>query len=661
MSVNIFPRMEFRTISREPTQIPPEEETPLHRPLFIIQSEKGPMNEVRWVPSYNEGTKLYGHGFLDKYSSFFSPISPFISKTFERQGCFIARVGSDNLKTASAIVEAYVEDADVVQYEKDAEGKRVVTNGHYVPAVDAMNETIKLPGKKVTFKVRQLDEDEDLEYVKDKTLKGSDDASEKRVYPLFGAVFSSPGAIGNTTGFTFFCDSDANDDKLIDNIKANLFGFKAFEKGYKTDLVNPVLTRTNTEGITCTFKPGMSDERIDQQISFEDMSRIEFADNLPFDIVQYTEYIEKFCEEIMLSENKIRQDPIANHWLVDFVNFKDVDALPYDSVEVVEDATDPVFFDDESVIFLRGGKDDTLDKKGYEELMSQYLDCKVFPAIMNVPKYRFTHMYDPGYNVDLKHKIIEFLNKREQFIFIASTQDLDMAPNSEAQDLASGSGLKAKLLLQPECAIEGTGCVRGVIVNNVEKSPSLYKKRLPATLEILRWNLDHYSTPSIKGDIGGDKDMGIKLLNGVHYNTYDSDIKNLMTENSINYIESSTYNESFFAGIKTVFPNRGSSLSDLTIANLLVFVKYAALDVWASNVGKDVNVSTVMGMIKNEMEDRIRAIIHSRYDIDLKVYRTDIDIRNGDACHVDFNLYKDPSFKLLNFNFICRRPDSKAK
>ena len=103
-----------------------EDILPLHRPLYIMRTQKGPVGVPVWCESYTRAKKIFGSNTFNQRSKYFSPASYFLLQQLQSNGAFIMRAGDDTANSARVFVELGVKAVEAVpQYQRDAYGKFV--------------------------------------------------------------------------------------------------------------------------------------------------------------------------------------------------------------------------------------------------------------------------------------------------------------------------------------------------------------------------------------------------------------------------------------------------------------------------------------------------------------------------------------------------------
>ena len=143
-------------------------------------------------------------------------------------------------------------------------------------------------------------------------------------------------------------------------------------------------------------------------------------------------------------------------------------------------------------VFLKGGKDGTLNKSTYEALVvaevAKYGDES--SNVQNTARNPESFIYDHGFSMDTKEALVPFITLRKDTGLVLSTYD-DAWYNKKltpAEHLAIGARLKAAVNLAPASVYYGTGVCSAVIAigsGTLSNDTDPDGKHYPLTLSLL--------------------------------------------------------------------------------------------------------------------------------------------------------------------------------
>lgn len=149
-----YPHYEIQVKDNSVRDVTFEEVLPVHRALYVIRAQEGPVGDPVWCRDYTQAAKIFGEQTFKETSKYFSPQAFFLKNTFTYNGAFIVRALDSNAQNATLILEAVVEAADIPQYEVDSNpnsdtyGQRIVdldpesaTYGEYIPLTETETAT----------------------------------------------------------------------------------------------------------------------------------------------------------------------------------------------------------------------------------------------------------------------------------------------------------------------------------------------------------------------------------------------------------------------------------------------------------------------------------------------------------------------------------------
>lgn len=179
-----YPHYEIQVKDNSIRDVRFEEVLPVHRALYVMRAEKGPVGEPIWCRNLEKAISVFGAQTFNETSPYFSPQAFFLKNTLRNNGAFIVRALDSNATNATLILQAEVENADITQYvvdenpNSDTYGQRIIdlnpgsaTYGEYIPQTT--------PGIPTTTSQPFLIDGEYVKMVAD---------SSDRLYPQVGYV-----------------------------------------------------------------------------------------------------------------------------------------------------------------------------------------------------------------------------------------------------------------------------------------------------------------------------------------------------------------------------------------------------------------------------------------------------------------------------------------
>ena len=293
-----------------------EDILPLHRPLYIMRTQKGPVGVPVWCESYTRAKKIFGSNTFNQRSKYFSPASYFLLQQLQSNGAFIMRAGDDTADSARVFVELGVQAVDAVpQYERDAYGKFVYDEEGKKIAIESATATA---GYKLIW--RAVSTPADINSIDDgawEDLGPAQDPSDKTItwYPMFSFLASNAGAWGNAFGFKLcFSNKDNSGDFIVRNGSvAYQIAPVELEEGNSTPTV--IYDKYNNPAVSGVVKPDTIDSISGVDISFNKKLAASYSDGyeLPLSIYYYSDSFKTVGDMIMKAEVAAKDAIAANY------------------------------------------------------------------------------------------------------------------------------------------------------------------------------------------------------------------------------------------------------------------------------------------------------------------------------------------------------------
>lgn len=164
MSTAPYPHVEMHVRDESIYTAPASEVLPLHKPLYMMRAQKGPVGVPVWCDTYTYAARVFGADTFNKRSQYFSEQAYFLLKTFPSNGAFIMRVADTSARNAEITIELGVskadaagEERDIPQWERDSNGRFVYNLDGEKIAINGEGEVCKTVGKTQKVYARALE------------------------------------------------------------------------------------------------------------------------------------------------------------------------------------------------------------------------------------------------------------------------------------------------------------------------------------------------------------------------------------------------------------------------------------------------------------------------------------------------------------------------
>lgn len=337
-----------------------EEILPVHRPLYTLVCQEGPVGEPVWCPTASYLKKKFGEQTLNLANpKFASTQSFYLNQVMSYNGAFIVRALPESARYATAILLAEVtEGVGIDQYLidddelSDTYGERRVdvdtdseTYGKYIPT-GSMEEGIK-----ITFKVRPATEEE-LKKGLD-SLKPVPVNDNTKQYPILAFRALYPGQYGNDLTFRFFykdAENSAANTAMFKTIFNSLTVARREYNNTTTNIVYDIFGRTYN---TFAADPDCADPETGVQMGMSNVITnafdIEGSDgsDFPFTVYTFEENLRVIGEKIIEIESAYNEGRSLafsefgytsasemNGYQINVISGTNIKGVPYDHVAI---------------------------------------------------------------------------------------------------------------------------------------------------------------------------------------------------------------------------------------------------------------------------------------------------------------------------------------
>lgn len=332
-----------------------DEILPVHRPLYTMVCQEGPVGEPVWCPTASYLKKKFGEQTLNLANTkFASPQSFYLNQTMSYNGAFVVRALPEDAKYATAILVAEVtENAEVAQYAinddetSDTYGERLVDNdpdsetyGQYIPTGE------KETGIKIVFKVRT-----GTSNLND--LKPTSVGTGVTEYPILAITALYPGVYGNDLAFRFFYEDNANDAASTAMYKTIFNCLTVARREYNSSTTNVVFDIFGRTYNTFAADPECADPETGVKMDMENVITNAFdidsanGSDFPFTVYTYEENLKTIGDMIIAVEKEYNNgrslaftefgytsSDEMNGYQVNVISGTNIKGVPYDHVAI---------------------------------------------------------------------------------------------------------------------------------------------------------------------------------------------------------------------------------------------------------------------------------------------------------------------------------------
>jgi hypothetical protein len=354
-------------------------------------------------------------------------------------------------------------------------------------------------------------------------------------------------------------------------------------------------------------------------------------------------------------------------WLLNPFNCYSTSRVPYfgsvidESVVTLADNQEEVMDIYNVPMYLGNGDDGTVNEKTLETMtgieLDKYLDenSEVMDSAVNVENI----MYDTGFSLDLKNKLVNFISVRKNtFIMLSTRQNIDAVPNDLVTDRAIAINLKSRISLAPESVRFGTPAARGMVLMGAGKIINgLNNNYYPLTYE-----LGIKSAAMMGGSKWKEANIFDKGEDNIINNMYDitpgfipQGVKPSLWSLGVVWAQPYDIKRMHFPSLQTVYTNDTSVLNNYFAAIALTVISNVAGKTWRAYTG-------VTTLSPDELIDEVEKYAAARLDVFAgmikvipKAIITDFDSQSGYSWTLQFRMGANVSRTVMQTYTIALR------
>lgn len=691
-----------------------EDILPLHRPLYIMRTQKGPVGVPVWCESYTRAKKIFGSNTFNQRSKYFSPASYFLLQQLQSNGAFIMRAGDDTANSARVFVELGVKAVEAVpQYQRDAYGKFVYDEEGKKIALASATATA---GYQLIW--RAVSTPADINSIDPgawEDLGPAQDPNDETItwYPMFSFLASNAGAWGNAFGFKLcFSNKDNSGDFIVRNGSvAYQIAPVELEEGNSTPTV--IYDKYNNPAVSGVVKPDTVDSISGVDISFNKKLAASYSDGyeLPLSIYYYSDSFKKVGDMIMKAEVAAKDAITENYGSVVDVTFVedllgvtigegdvtaasiaadidgadaafgfmanlmtcvDRDKRGYFASYVVatSDADAPagcIDMDADATVYMMGGTDGNDADPFIEEYTRKYLTAAAnnnHEYLIDYFRMPFNCVIDSGWSIATKKAYLEFMDVRDDLKVYLGTQQSWMINsagklvrppvNTKYEDESIGAGLRTHAWLMRESIAKGTECCRATIFLHAGRTAD-YDVWLPGTLWIAKKMAEYCNRDFMNKEPKELPNSAVECWKDLSWVASSEDTKSRNWNAGLNYVQYYSMTGLHYASVRSVYKYDTSVLVDDMFVNAITWMKHIVRRSWARFAGATRPVAELQQAITEDLTSRLAYMINGKYEFTVDVYQTDEDKKLGYVQHVDITVTSPATNRVWLVNIICKR------
>lgn len=677
LRINVEDRSIFTPVSSD--------ELPVHRPVYPMKTQRGPIGVPVWCPTIAKAREVFGaETFNVLNKQYFSQSSAYLLETFPYNGAFITRLVDAAAVESIAILEAAVTPANIVQYEKDVLGNIVYENGLPKPQTtqtpqldgngdpvldgngDPVFDTVNVEeaGVKVKWSVRNAlvpagggtEDFDDLQIRTEDVSDGNGGTITVTHYPIMSFKATSSGAWGNDLGFKIWFDKDQNSLDIAERLDALVYNIAPVQKEFDASTVDPIRDITSAIYSSFVLKPDTIDSTTARSVSLDKIIEDNYADGvIPYHIDYYGNTILALGDAIRAVEVN-RAVELSNGWRVNIFGLTDLEGKPYDHAQIDGDIKTSEFV----VNYLAGGTDGDITDTAIESLYRNFLELDINPDIVDRARYPFTHVIDTGWSLETKYSICQFMAVRDDVDVVLATQratDVGGVAkyNTALEDESLEVALRNEALLVPESVIKGTGACRAQVFTQAGKLFGLYDGIVPFNLWYAVKLAVHGNRNFMNGEPAGLPNSDVSLFREWNWAPAPESQRSRVWDKGGNYAQYYSRNEIHYPALRSVYRHDTSVLASANFVQAVVYTKHIVRTSWAIFAGVERDADTLHKQIVDDLTPRLNTLYNGKYNFTVSAYQTDLEKQLGYVHHVVVSIEGPGQNRVWDVDIICTR------
>ena len=295
-TVKPYPHIQMNVKDNSIATINFVETLPVHRPLYVMKTQKGPVGRPVWCNTYSEAAAIFGaETFNPANKDYYTKASVFLRETMTNNGAFISRYlpldYSSGLPervllaqaTANTVLYAIVKEAPIPLYKLDKN-----TGARLQEFKDDTGEWEDVPtgyadiGVSIQYAVEPISNF----YVDPTDIDAGLDLSPKPIVgggwrlPIVAFKAANPGAYGNDLAFQLFYTPKSNDAADVDVYKTLFYNIGFAMREYNSTTWDPVVDIYNRENMAFAANPETINPDTGASMAIDNVLDKGFSDSL---------------------------------------------------------------------------------------------------------------------------------------------------------------------------------------------------------------------------------------------------------------------------------------------------------------------------------------------------------------------------------------------
>jgi hypothetical protein len=444
------------------------------------------------------------------------------------------------------------------------------------------------------------------------------------------------------------------EDMVSPNVIETLFGERYVDFSYKEGVINPrtekelfvedallqAWNKPASNGFPETVGPFNEMYVYHQYIS--DVLDMVHAEELPYGTVGET------------AEDKHIFNLFSGH---------DLNNVPYFTYQVEGPASDGILLSENSTHYAMGGSDGTMNFETFDALVAN--QCANYGELgipfMDTAVYPQSVIYDSGFSLETKKKMLTVIGKRKDMYVVLSTQDVSTPQNSTSEESSLAIALRTAARLYPESEIYGTSVCRAIVIGHSGYLVnSRWKNLTPLTLEFAQKCARYMGSGTGIWNSKWSFDMPplnqVSMFRDVNNTFKPVNVRTRDWTNGLVWAQSYDRRSLFFPAFQTVYDDDSSILNSVMNMMIAVELEKVVERVWRDLTGiTSLTNQQFIDRSNRLIEQRTRGRFDSRVIIEAETFLTPNDDQRGYSWRCNIIMYGNNMKTVGSFTIISRR------
>lgn len=579
---------------------------PIHLPYIPFYAAWGP--EYPMLCTGTTANYTYGAESFDPRGRFVQHSWPLLDQMVKRTNTFLAHryVPEDAAPPATLAYALDVLETDVQVYERNSDGSfKYDDAGNKIPTGE------KVPGYQFKWVIGPC---ENGALGKGKRIPGSltDPNTNKQstIFPIFDWQTSFRGSQGNNRGIRFWAPTIESDNpvnsRVVEDQLAQLYRIQLVQRDSAASSPRVVKTLDGAEYVDVALREDVIDSEVGVEYGIRDNFLNEYRDDNtaggnprkwgPFDkLYVYESNLEDVLEMLynaeLLVNDGLAKGPGGQH-LINICDGIHFTGIPYIAIEPIGPLEGGTLLTQTATFFADGGTDGTMSKALFDEAVGNW--CLEFGdgEMMDDAKYPLSIIYDTGYNVATKFKLMSPQAARKDILTVLSTQDVALPQNDMRQESAMAVTLATQARMHPESEYYGTpNCRTSIVGHSGYLINSRYRKLVPMTIDLAdklalfagksTGMMDAEQMPDV------NPNNIVTLLRDVNVTFRPARVRNKDWANGLIWVQSFDQDDAlFYPGLQSAYPDDTSVANSLLTTMIFAECEKVCNRVWRELTGR---------------------------------------------------------------------------